>query len=841
MEMCRFTGLDDIEFEKVAVALSRIAGTGFAQQQSPAEAPHLNNDQKQALLSSLKFDQINARHTSIKAAHRKTCRWLLEKSEYRDWLDIQKLPNHHGFLWIKGKPGTGKSTLMKFALANSRRFMKDTTVISFFFNARGTALEKSTIGMYRSLLVQILEQLPKLQDVFESVGFANWNINSDRNWSIESLKDLFQQTVQSLGQKVVMCFIDALDECDEDQIRDMVAFFQHLGAVSVPAGIRFQVCFSSRHYPHITISQGLSLVLEGQEGHDQDITNYVNSELRIGETTVAMKIKDNLREKSSGVFLWVVLVVDMLNKEHDAGQPARRLQQKLNKVPGDLHELFRDILTRDGCRDGEDLLLCIQWLLFARQPLKPEQLCFAILSGTEPEDVSAWDPDEITMDTMTKFILNSSKGLAEVTRSTIPTVRFILESVRDFFLKENGLGEVWSDLGTNFAGQSHDRLKQCCLRYMNVVKVCLNIGDQLPRAYSTEGASLRQRVSEQFPFLKYAVENVLWHAEAAQTAKVNQRDFISTFPLADWLKLHNVIERFHSRRHTPKTSFLYILEKNDLPALISIYGNIKHVFVLENERYGTPFSTTEALDRRHVEKHHRCHSGGRQFAQLLPLQSPVLPSGQISPRFTMTVQDIYHAKQQNTITTLPVYKYIKESLGKRQITILVDDCRYMRNYRREIYVTVAALLALTKDADRDGVEAYLVSDPMRPIESSSLRSTRSPEDCIIDRMDNVTNPGKCNMERALSVVLERTMTSADDFKPTTLVILTDGTWDEDNSPSGGAVTETFTAVRKLLAWGKNVHQLCMQFVRFGESEHSIQRLESLVDFLRDSDNELCNR
>ncbi|KEZ43894.1 hypothetical protein SAPIO_CDS4069 [Scedosporium apiospermum] len=466
-----------------------MARSGIAQQ-SPAKAPRLSDGQKKALLNSLRFGQIDARQMSIKAAHHKTCEWLLKQSEYLDWLDIRRLPDHHGFLWIKGKPGAGKSTLMKFALANSRRFMRDTTVISFFFNARGTTLEKSTIGMYRSLLLQILEQLPKLQDVFESVGFANWNISSGHSWSIESLKDLFQQTVQSLGQGVVTCFIDALDECDEDQIRDMVAFFQHLGAISVPAGIRFQVCFSSRHYPHITISQGLSLVLEGQEGHNQDITDYVDSELKIGQTALARKIKDDLREKSSGVFMWVVLVVGMLNKEHDAGQPARRLQQKLNMIPGDLHELFRDILTRDGSRNREDLLLCIQWVLFAREPLTPEQLYFAILSGTEPEDMLAWDPDETTMDTVKRFILNSSKGLAEVTTFIIPTVQFIHESVRDFLLKENGLDEVWSDLGKNFAGQSHDRLKQCCFRYINVyVEACLDIGDPLPRAFSTADAS----------------------------------------------------------------------------------------------------------------------------------------------------------------------------------------------------------------------------------------------------------------------------------------------------------------------------------------------------------------
>ena len=202
---------------------------------------------------------------SVKAAHAKTCKWLRQKSEYLHWLDPQKLPDHLGFLWMRESPEPAR-TLMKYALANSRKHTKDRTVISFFFNARGVDLEKSTVGMYRSLLLQLLERLPELQCVFESLGFACWNSSNDHTWSIESLKDLFQQTIQSLGQNAVTCFIDALDECDVDQIRDMVASFQHLGALVVPAQIRFQVFFSSRHYPHITVSQGLRLVPKDRRG-----------------------------------------------------------------------------------------------------------------------------------------------------------------------------------------------------------------------------------------------------------------------------------------------------------------------------------------------------------------------------------------------------------------------------------------------------------------------------------------------------------------------------------------------------------------------------------------------
>jgi hypothetical protein len=263
-------------------------------------------------------------------------------------------------------------------------------------------------------------------------------------------------------------------------------------------------------------------------------------------------------------------VVDILNKEHDEGRTTRRLQQKLKDIPSDLHELFRDILTRD-CRNRDELLLYIQWLLFARQPLNPKQLYYGILSDTEPEDLSKWDSDEMSIDAIKRFILNSSKGLAEITRSGTPTVQFIHESVRDFLLKENGLNEVWTDLGNNFQGESHERLKHCCLSIDAATS--LSIDNLLPKASTQDAAVLRQSAAEAFPFLQYAVRNVLYHANTAQASGVNQKDFVHNFQLAEWVKIDNIFETHEVRRHTPNVSLLYILAEGNMSSLIRIHSS----------------------------------------------------------------------------------------------------------------------------------------------------------------------------------------------------------------------------------------------------------------------------
>ena len=588
MDMCRFSGYNDAEYEKVVAAINRVIKA--TTESAPSGIPTTTDaNQRQKFLDRLKFDQIDARHATIKNAHAKTCKWLLSTSQYKEWLDDTKISDHHGFLWLKGKPGTGKSTLMKFAYANGKKIMADAIVISFFFNARGGDLEKSVLGMYRSLLFQLLEKLPDIQDPFKLLGPSG---SDDFDRDIETAKILFSCVVKRLGRHRLTCFIDALDECKEDEARDMVAFFESLGQFAVSSQIQLRICFSSRHYPHITIEKVVSLVLEDQDGHTQDIANYLHGELKAGRSKAMEKIRDEILERASGVFLWVVLVVPMLNKEFDRGR-IHALRKRLDKIPDDLGALFRDILTRDN-ENVEDLVLCLQWILYAERPMKLQELYFAILAGVAADGLAAWSPEEITEIDMRKYILSSSKGLAEMTKSKHPTVQFIHESVRDF-LKENGLDVLQLHLDSSFPASSHERLKECCQTYARIdASEYLSSDTALPAPSSEDAVSLRQLVSTKFPFLEYAVHNMLHHADAASEYGISQTRFIQTFPLSDWIHLDNLFEKYQIRRRTLHCSLLYILSEKNLPHLIRIELDRVQQLDIKGERYSFPLNAALA-------------------------------------------------------------------------------------------------------------------------------------------------------------------------------------------------------------------------------------------------------
>jgi ankyrin repeat protein len=543
---------------------------------------------KQLLIDQLYFSKIDERLTSLTAAQGTTCRWFLTKSEYTSWQDIEQQPDHGGFLWIKGNPGTGKSTLMKLLFEEAK--LKDKgdpskISLSFFFLARGTVEEKSTTGLYRSLLHQLFEKAKDLRDSLEWMTVDGARVIQRNGWHEEALKQTLTHSVQRLGSRSLTIFVDALDECNKDQATGMICFFEELCNRATEAQVWLKICFSSRHYPTVVIQKGIELTLEDEIGHMEDIKQYIKSKLRLGKSKQAEPLRSEILEKSSRIFLWVVLVLDILNSEYpNSSISIKQIRGRLKEIPPKLTDLFEMILTRDG-ENLQRLQVCLKWILFATRPLKPQELYFAIQLGLDKECSGYWDQEDVELDQMKTFVRSSSKGLAEVTRNKASEVQFIHESVRDFLLGK--YESQWSGAAGNFIGHSHEILRNCCIAQLNAsISQDTEIPNPLPPASKT--AQLRETISLKFPFLEYSVLNVLRHANRAQQNAIDQRGFLANFPLPRWILLNNTLERHGIRRYTQLASLPYIFAEKNLAELIRIHPQRASCFDVENERYGPP-------------------------------------------------------------------------------------------------------------------------------------------------------------------------------------------------------------------------------------------------------------
>lgn len=511
----------------------------------------LQEDKVELFIKALKFDQMDSRYHSIDPAHVSTCSWLFEKQQYLDWANSAHLEQHHGFLWIKGKAGSGKSTMMKCALEHARKVHRDNSIISFFFNARGHDLEKSVEGLYRSLLVQILTQFPEMRLKF---SFEVPRNTEQGEWPVAALRNFLTGVISCFGKdQALSIYVDALDECDEDDMRDSIEHFEELALIAQSTGIQLHLCFASRYYPQITIQHCVEIELEAQIEHRLDIETYVRNKLSIRDSLLRDQLIGKIQQRCSGVFFWVVLVVRMLKKKCDTGACNSEILRTLDEVPLKLQELIARVLAAPD----DALVVTMQWMLYAERPLTPEELYFAIQTGAGHLASGAWDSDELSRDAMVSFVLASSRGLVEITKNDYDEflrAQLVHESVREFLLA-GGLASMTSCPARAHPRHGHLQLAQWCQTYVD-------LDGATYRSYQAEAERLafeeaqssdpdlhnarRQEIcldlERNFPLLMYSAVCMFHHLEQSQHGGLPTTECLIGFPLSSWVVLYWIMD-----------------------------------------------------------------------------------------------------------------------------------------------------------------------------------------------------------------------------------------------------------------------------------------------------------
>jgi hypothetical protein len=437
--------------------------------------PEEQNDEQSRLLRTflrcLNFKEASSRHASIATAHPDACRWVVDCQQYKRWRDADLMAEHHGCLWVKGKPGAGKSTIMKGLLRHAKVAYANDKVVSFFFNTRGTPLERSTEGIYRSLMHQMADNVS-----LSSTGLdvETMEAYAEQGWPLELLKDLCREAVRHLTMRSgVTLFVDALDEgYVEDDVRAMVTFVEELTAVHCSSKYNLHVCLASRHYPTISMHDVETLVLDDLVSHGEDIATYVRAQLRIGNTALRAELASSICVRASGVFLWVVLVVRILNKEADHGNQ-HNIPARLQEIPDGLLDLFDTTIERNT-DSNQCLLPTLMWVLFSEGSLKPIELYFAIMISTGrlgPENV-VWDPEVVDQPVIEAFLISCSRGLLESVDTGISKfrsirVQLIHESVRGYLLSD-GLAKLDGNLNVGAEAKCHRYIAKWCIAYMQL-------------------------------------------------------------------------------------------------------------------------------------------------------------------------------------------------------------------------------------------------------------------------------------------------------------------------------------------------------------------------------------
>jgi len=278
-----------------------------------------------SLLESLRFETMTFRHEAIPDAHKRTFEWIFEdtKSPRKSWGSFcEWLESGTGVFWINGKPGSGKSTLMRFIVEDPRmhahlKSWAPNGVLetpSFFFWNSGVPDQRSQAGLFRSILYTVLRNH---QSLIPIIFPEEWEISLENSqhdvpilfgiWSLARLKKYFERLMDQASENMRFCLIiNGLDEYDGDH-DELALYFSRL---TMSPFVKF--CVSSR--PLLAFKEAFKdcLGLRLEDLTRDDIQLYVEAKINEVARKKSLTLKSpeetksliyEVIQKADGVFL----------------------------------------------------------------------------------------------------------------------------------------------------------------------------------------------------------------------------------------------------------------------------------------------------------------------------------------------------------------------------------------------------------------------------------------------------------------------------------------------------------------------------------------------------------
>ncbi|EXM21692.1 hypothetical protein FOTG_10619 [Fusarium oxysporum f. sp. vasinfectum 25433] len=536
-EMVKYSGVHDQLYRRVIVALRPILGISRGRPGNEGMggrtqvSVQLSNDEQECL-KSLSFPEQEHRYSEISYAS-DTCDWLLEDNTYQKWMNKSR-----GLFWIKGCPGTGKSVLMKFAVDMMRRRKSGEIAVSFFVHGRGVPLQKTPLGMIRAVLNSLLPSFPtyltELRERFQDQQQRNGSYEQKGGWlwnEKELEKFLARLLVDGTKDQQVVVFIDALDECGEEDAKRLLIYFKEIMDNAEREGSLVKICFSSRHFPilgHETISN-----IYVEQRNDEDIRLVVKKRLKgIKPDEKRQQIENEILMKAHGGFQWAVLVTNMVCDQDMTGSRTQDLFDTISSIPPGLEELYGVILKDKDNDQQKQMTKLFQWVLFACRPLSAQELRDALATDKDMTctTISQLRSQGNWSDGVSQFekrVRHISRGLVEFQDRDVyeqyerggeewsREAQFIHQSAADFVAQRFFIHGGEGSIPRSPSATAHYEISRSFLRYLTLDEVL-------------HGSHLsREKLSAGFPLMPYGVAFLLVHIILVEEENIPQDDLVA--------------------------------------------------------------------------------------------------------------------------------------------------------------------------------------------------------------------------------------------------------------------------------------------------------------------------
>lgn len=289
--------------------------------------------------------------------HSNKCLSNIRWDSFSNWLS-----STDAIYWISGKPGSGKTTLVKYIVGHQRTkeyldiWSPGCKIVSHYFWRPGTPMQKTLEGLLCSLLYQLLGSSATALGAVISLVSKSGPKDSYTDWSSAELLSALLKALDSYEHGVCL-FLDGLDEVDpengtKDGIPELLDLAVKLSQMSRP----IKLCLASRPDPPM-LGTRLSTYprLRLQDLNFQDLMKYARGHVNLPETYDFPKIYHSdddpiqwLVHKAEGVFLWLILATRSVNEGVLYNDTATTLYERIDRLPKDLDNLYQDMWERAG-------------------------------------------------------------------------------------------------------------------------------------------------------------------------------------------------------------------------------------------------------------------------------------------------------------------------------------------------------------------------------------------------------------------------------------------------------------------------------------------------------------
>ncbi|KAI5885783.1 uncharacterized protein SCHCODRAFT_02753104 [Schizophyllum commune H4-8] len=273
------------------------------------------------------------------------------------------------FLWLHGKAGSGKSTIIAAAERDIRTICNtpgSSLALFHVFDATNNAIKRNLEVLLASLLCQLVHQEHRAVDFLSRA--RREHLRGMRQPSLDELRYYIKHLLGE-GQHVFLT-IDALDESDDiGEVLRLLGELREREQISILVSSRSELAARDELE---RLADGH--VLMSTEVVARDIGIMLNQTLsRDGPLAKIQNPRSACRTLTSGAdgnFRWVALQVQQLSLV--AAFPLK-VVERLASLPPDLRALYDEALSKIDERDHADVRRLFMWLLFSHSSLRKEQ------------------------------------------------------------------------------------------------------------------------------------------------------------------------------------------------------------------------------------------------------------------------------------------------------------------------------------------------------------------------------------------------------------------------------------------------------------------------------------